>query len=184
MATTEWSTRDCWKHLVLAFGLSWSICVPALFLSRHRKECETVLILGAFGPSLAATLLSRSGVLIPGRAIIFQALRFTSVLLVGWAILRRHQILWYETPASLFSAELFLLMSAIPAGIVCAAYSFDSDVRQTMRPLVTLKAAVWQIVGLFLIPTLFYAPAEIAHMFGRVVHQPMATGRGIPFFFL
>src|SRR5229473_4091721 len=142
MATTEWSVRDCWKYLVLAFGLSWSIWIPALFLSSRYERFQNVLILGAFGPSLAAILLSRSGVRIPGRAIISQAVRFTSVLLGGWAILLGHQFLWDETPVSLVSAGLFLLLSAIPAGIVCAAYSSDSGVRQTVGSLVTPRAAV------------------------------------------
>jgi len=87
MATTEWSVRDFWKYLVLVFGLSWSIWIPALFLSRRYESFQDLLILGAFGPSLAAILLSRSGVRASGPAKISQIIRFTPVLLIGWAIL-------------------------------------------------------------------------------------------------
>ncbi len=181
MAETEWSPRECWKYLILAFSLSWSIWIPTLFLSRYHEEFGNVLVLGAFGPSLAAILLSRNGVRISGRAMITQAVRFTSVLLVGWAILLGHQFLWDETPVSLLSAGLFLLLSAIPAGIVCTAYSSDSGVRRTMRSLVTPKGAVWQVVGLLLIPTLFYVSAAITHALGGVVHRRIVAGRGISF---
>ena len=141
MAETEWSPRECWNYLILAFSLSWSIWIPTLFLSRYHAQFENVLILGAFGPSLAAILLSRNGVRISGRAIITQAVRFTSVLLVAWAILLGHQFLWDETPVSLLSAGPFLLLSAIPARIVCAAYSseFSAEVKEVRNYIVALE---------------------------------------------
>ena len=107
MASIEWSARQYWKYLVLSFGLSWSIWIPVLLLSRRYEGFENVLIRGAFGPSLAAILLSRSGVRISGRAMISQ--RFASrrcYSLVGLSWLG-HQILWDETPVSFFTVGLF-----------------------------------------------------------------------------
>jgi hypothetical protein len=57
---------ECFAYLILAFALSWTVWIPVLLASRTHEQLGDLLVLGTFGPSVAAILLSYRGVPTPG----------------------------------------------------------------------------------------------------------------------
>jgi len=51
-------TRECFAYLILSFALSWIVWIPVLLASRRHEQLGDLLIIGTFGPALAAILLS------------------------------------------------------------------------------------------------------------------------------
>ena len=56
------STRECFAYLILSFALTWSVWIPVLLTSRRYEQLGDLLIIGTFGPSVAAILLSYRGI--------------------------------------------------------------------------------------------------------------------------
>jgi hypothetical protein len=51
-------TRECFAYLILSFALSWIAWIPVLLASRRNEQLGDLLIIGTFGPSVSAILLS------------------------------------------------------------------------------------------------------------------------------
>src|SRR6266849_5427911 len=119
------STRECFAYLVLSFVLSWFVWVPVLLASRRHEQVGDLLIIGTFGPAVAAILLSYRGVRVLGSRLSSRFVCFSLALLLCWTVLVGHASLWDELQLSFGAKLLFLLPSAIPAWIVSTAFSRD-----------------------------------------------------------
>src|SRR6266852_8611000 len=137
------STRECFAYLILSFALTWSVWIPVLLASRRHEQLGDRLIIGTFGPSVAAILLSYRGVRVPGSKLFSRFVCFSLALLLCWAVLVGHASLWDELHLSFGTKLLLLLPSIIPAWIVSAAFSRDGGVRATMRTLLLPRPVVW-----------------------------------------
>src|SRR5208282_1562470 len=60
------STRECFSYLALSFVLTWLVWIPVLLASRRHEQGGNLLVLGTFGPTVAAILLSYRGNRVPG----------------------------------------------------------------------------------------------------------------------
>src|SRR5258708_28598118 len=60
------SARECFSYLILSFALTWSVWIPVLLASRRHEQLSDLLIIGTFGPSVAAILLSYQSFRVPG----------------------------------------------------------------------------------------------------------------------
>jgi hypothetical protein len=109
------STRECFAYVALAFGLAWVVWIPILLASRTHEQLGYLLILGTFGPSVAALLISYRGVHTPGYRLPSRIVCFSLTLLLCWAVLLAHASLWDELQLSLVTKLLLLVPSAIPA---------------------------------------------------------------------
>ena len=99
-------TRECFAYLILSFALSWIVWIPVLLASRRHEQLGDLLIIGTFGPALAATLLSYQGVRVPSK-LSSRFVCFGLALLLCWAILMGHARLWDELRPS-FNEKLSL----------------------------------------------------------------------------
>lgn len=170
------SPRSGWKYLLWTFGLSWGVWIPLLFLSRRHEEFQNLLVLGAFGPGLAAVIVPRRGARSSRRATNSQILCFVSVLLTCLFILVGHHTLWEESSLSVGVFVMFFALSAVPAGIAVAS---DVNVKESLRSLSAPKTGAWHLFALVLMPTLLFASAAILQGLGGAVHQQMtSTGSG------
>lgn len=150
-----------------------------LFGSRRYEQVGDLLVLGAFGPSVAAILLSYQGKRIPSSTIRPRLICFGLTWLVCWMVLLGHASLWDESRLS-FSARLLLLLpSIIPAWVVSTAFSRDDGVRATMRSLLMPKPIIWHSVALFLFPGLLRLTAIAMRMRSGSFHQPRVVGIGL-----
>src|SRR5216683_2428636 len=176
------STRECFTYLIVSFALTWSVWIPVLLASRRHEQVGDLLIIGSFGPVVAAIFLSYRGVRVPGSKLSSRFVCFGLTLLLCWAVLVGHASLWDELRLSLVAKLLLLLPSAIPAWIVSTAFSRDGGIRATMRTLLVPRPVVWHVVAVFLFPVLFTATAT--RIQGGGVHQPKAVGSGLSYFLL
>jgi membrane protease YdiL (CAAX protease family) len=167
--------RECFAYLVLAFGLTWAVWIPVLLASRTHDQLGDLLILGTFGPSVAAILLSYSGVRVPGSKLSSRIACFSLTLLLCWAVLVAHASIWDELTLSVGAKLLFLLPSAIPAWIVSTAFSRDGGIRATMKSLLTLRPFAWHLLALCLFPVLLLLAAIVKRTHGGALHQPIVT---------
>src|SRR6266852_2508644 len=164
------STRECFAYLVLSFVLTWLVWVPVLLAFRRHEQVGDLLIIGSFGPTLAAILLSHRGVRVLGSKLSSRFVCFSLALLLCWAVLVGHASLWDELHLSFGTKLLLLLPSIIPAWIVSAAFSRDGGVRATMRTLLLPRPVVWHAVALFLFPVLLLFAATVTRMHGGIFH--------------
>lgn len=145
---------ECFAYLIMAFALSWTVWIPVLLASRTHEQLGDLLVLGTFGPSVAAILLSYRGVRTPGSKLSARLTCFGLTLLLSWAVLVAHATLWDENRLSFGTKLLLLLLSAIPAWIVSTAFSRDGGIRATMRSLFTPRPIAWHLVALSLFPAI------------------------------
>ena len=178
------STRECFAYLILSFALSWIVWVPVLVASRRHEQVGDLLILGTFGPAVAAIWLSYRGVRVSGSGVFSRLICFSLTLLSCWAVLMGHASLWDELHLSFGAKLLLLLPSAIPAWIVSTALSRDGGIRATMRTLLVPRPVVWHALALFLFPLLLLLTATATRIQGGTVHQPRVVGSGPTFFLL
>ena len=147
-----------------------------LFAFRRHEQVGDLLVLGAFGPAVAAIVLSHLGKSIPGSTIRPRLICFGLTWLVCWMVLLEHARLWDELHLS-FSAKLLLLLpSIIPAWIVSTAFSRDDGVRANMQSILMFKPIVWHSVALLLFPGLLRLTAIVMRMQGGSLHQPKVVG--------
>src|SRR6266852_1543589 len=177
------STRECFAYLILSFALTWSVWIPVLLASRRHEQLGDLLIIGTFGPSVAAILFSCRGVRVPSK-LSSQFVCFGLTLLVCWAVLIGHASLWDELRLSFGAKLLLLLPSVIPAWIVSTAFSRDGGIRATMRTLLVPRPLVWHAVALFLFPVLLLLTATATRIQGGALHQPKVVGSGPSYFLL
>src|SRR6266851_2571281 len=175
------STRECFAYLILSFALTWSVWIPVLLTSRRYEQLGDLLIIGTFGPSVAAILLSYRGIRVPGSKLFSRFVCFSLALLLCWAVLLGHVSLWDELRLSLGAKLLVLLPSAIPAWIVSTAFSRDGGIRATMRTLLVPRPVVWHAVALFLFPVLLLFAATATLIQGGAWQQPKIVGSGLSF---
>ncbi len=174
------SARECFSYLILSFALTWSVWIPVLL----HEQLSDLLIIGSFGPSVAAVLLSYRSFRVPGSKLSSRFACFSLTLLLCWAVLVGHASLWDDLRLSLGAKLLLLLPSAIPAWIVSTAFSRDGGVRATMRTLLVPRPVVWHAVALFLFPVLLLLTATATRIQGGAVHQPKVVGSGLSYFLL
>ncbi len=178
------STRECFAYLVLSFVLTWFVWVPVLLASRKHEQVGDLLIIGSFGPSVAAILLSYRSVRLPGSKLFSRLVCFCLTWLLCWAVLVGHASLWDELHLSFGAKLLLLLPSAIPAWIVSTAFSGDAGVRATMRTLLVPSPVVWHAVALFLFPTVLLLAAMVTRIHGGTFLQPKVVASGPSYFLL
>lgn len=177
------SSRECFAYLILSFALTWIVWIPVLLASR-RHELGDLLIIGTFGPSVAAIFLSYRGVRVPGSKLFSRFVCFGLTLLLCWAVLMGHASLWDELHLSVGAKLLLLLPSVIPAWIVSTAFSRDGGIRATMRTLLVPRPVVWHALALFLFPLLLLLTATVTRIQGGAVHQPKVAGSGLSYVLL
>ncbi len=112
--------------------------------TRRHEQGGNLLVLGTFGPTVAAILLSYRGVRVPGSKLFSRFVCFSLALLLCWAVLMGHASSWDGLHLSFGTKLLLLLPSIIPAWIVSAAFSRDCGVRATMRTLLLPRPVVWR----------------------------------------
>ncbi len=173
------STRECFAYLILSFALSWIVWIPVLLVSRRHEQVGDLLIIGTFGPAVAAILLSYRGVHLPGSKLSSRFVSFSLTLFLCWAVLVGHANLSDEIHLSFGAKMLLLLPSAIPAWIVSTALSRDSGIRCTMRSLFTLRPVSWHIVALLLFPALLLVCAVATRIQGGGMQPPTLAGHGV-----
>lgn len=83
MILAAWSLRSARKYLFWTFGVSWGVWIPVLFVSYRHEEVQNLLVLGAFGPGLAALVVSRHGSVL---LIASQALKYIASRLFSWLV--------------------------------------------------------------------------------------------------
>src|SRR6266851_7171454 len=171
------STRECFAYLIVSFALTWSVWIPVLLASRRHEQLGDLLVIGTFGPALAAILLSYRGVRVSSK-LSSRFVCFGLTLLVCWAVLIGHASLWDELRLSFGAKLLLLLPSVIPAWIVSTAFSRDGGIRTTMRTLLTPRPMVWHAIALFLIPVVLFFTATVTRIQGDAFHQPKVAGSG------
>jgi membrane protease YdiL (CAAX protease family) len=171
------SARECFSYLILSFALSWIVWIPVLLASRRHEQLSDLLIIGTFGPSFAAILLSYRGVRVPSK-LSSRFVGFGLTLLLCWAVLMGHASLWDDLRLSFGTKLLLLLPSVIPAWIVSTAFSQDGGIRATMRTLLVPRPVVWHVVALFLFPVLLLLTATATRIQSGVLHQPKVVGSG------
>lgn len=172
------SARECFAFLILAFCLPWVVWIPVLLASRTHEQLSDLLIIGTFGPSVAAIMLSYRDVRVSGSKLSSRVVCFGLTLLICWAILVGHASLWDEVRLSLETKLLLLLLSAIPAWIVSTAFSRDGGIRATMRSLFTPRPIAWHLVALSLFPAILLLAEFLTRIRGGLVHPPTVVGSG------
>lgn len=177
-------TRECFAYLILSFALSWIVWIPLLFASHRNGQLDGLLIIGTFGPSVAAILLSYRGVHVQGAKLSSRIFCFSLTLLLCWAVLMGHASLWDELRLSVGAKLLLLLLSAVPAWIVSTASSRDGGIRATMRSLLKPRPVAWHLVALFLFPVLLLLGAILTGVQGGALHQPRVAGSGLSYVLL
>lgn len=169
------STRECFAFLVLSFVLTWFVWVPVLLASRRHEQVGDLLIIGSFGPCVAAILLSYRGVRVLSN-LSSRLVCFAMTLLLCWAVLMGHASLWDALHLSFGAKLLLLLPSVIPAWIVSTAFSRDGGVRTAMRTLLVPRPFFWHAIALLLFPVLLLLTATAMRIEGGTVHQPKVVG--------
>jgi uncharacterized protein len=172
---------QCFAFLILSFGLTWIVWIPALLVSRTHEQLGDLLIIGTFGPGVAAIVLSYRGVRVPGSKLSNRIVCFSLTLLLCWAVLLGHAILWDEVRLSLGKTLLFLLASAIPAWTVSTALARDGGIRASMRSLLTPRPIAWNLVALCLFPAVLLLGAIVTKLQGGALHQPKVAGSGFSY---
>lgn len=152
-----------------------------LLVSRRHEQVGDLLIIGTFGPSVAAILLSYQGVRVPDSKLFSRFVCFGLTLLLCWGVLMGHASLWDELHLSFVRKLLLLLPSAIPAWIVSTAFSRDGGIRATMRTLLVPRPVVWHAVAFFLFPVLLLLTATATRIHGGALHQPKVVGSGLSY---
>ena len=179
------STRsECLAFLVLAFCLTWIVWIPVLLASRTHEQLGDLLILGSFGPTIAAILLSCRGVRAPGSKLSTRLVCFSLSLLLCWIVLMAHASLWDELRLPVGSQLLLLLPSTIPAWIISTAFSRDGGIRATMRSLLTPRPIAWHLLSFCLFPSILLLAAFVTRIQGGVLHPPTVVRSGSSFAFL
>ncbi len=177
------SKRECFAYLLFSFVLTWVVWIPVLLASRRHEQLGDLLIIGTFGPAVAAILLSYRGVRVPSK-LSSRFVCFSLTLLLCWAVLMGHASLWDELQLSLGAKLLLLLPSAIAAWVISTALSRDAGIRVTMRTLLVPRPVVWHAVALFLFPVLLLLTATATRIQGGAMHQPKVVGSGLSYFLL
>jgi membrane protease YdiL (CAAX protease family) len=172
------SARECIAYLIVSFVLSWVVWIPVLLAARAHERLGDLLILGTFGPSFAALMLSHRGVRVPRSKLSSRVVCFSLTLLLCWTVLMAHGNLWDELQLSVGSKLLLLLPSAIPAWIVSNAFSRDGGIRATMRSLLTPRPIAWHLLAVCLFPALLLLAAFVTRIQGGAVHPPTVVGSG------
>lgn len=167
---------DCFAYLIVSFALSWLVWIPVLLASRRHEQFSDLLVIGTFGPSIAAILLSYRGVRLTDTKLSARLVWFTFTLLLCWPVLLAHASLWDELRLSLGTKLLLLPTSAIPAWIVSTAFSRNAGIRATMRSLFLPKPFAWHAAALFLFPVLLLISAMTTRILGGDVHPPSVVG--------
>ena len=175
------SIRECFAYVILSFALTWSVWIPVVLASRRNEQIGDLLVIGSFGPSVAAIFLSYRGARVPGSKLLSRFVCFSVTLLLCWAVLLGHASLWDDLQLSFSAKLLLLLLSVIPAWIVSTALSRDSGIRTTMRTLLMPRPIVWHSVALFVFPTLLLLTALATRMLGGAFHQSRVSGSGLSF---
>jgi membrane protease YdiL (CAAX protease family) len=178
------SSRECFAYLFFAFIFTWAVWIPVLIASRRHEQLSDLLSIGTFGPSVTAILLSYKCVRVPSSKLSSRLVWFSLTLLLCWAVLVGHVILWDQLHLSFGANLLLLLPSAIPAWIVSTAFSRDGGVRTAMRTLVVPRPFFWHAVALFLFPMLLLFTATATRIQGGAVHQPKVGGSGLSYVLL
>lgn len=171
------SARECFAFLILAFCLTWVVWIPVL-LASPTKQLSDLLIIGTFGPSIAALLLSYRGVRLAGSKFSTRLVSFSLTLLLCWAVLIAHASLWEELQLSRGTKLILVLPSAIPAWIFSTAFSRDGGIRATMRSLLTPRPIAWHLLAFCLFPALLLLAAFVTRIQGGPVHPPTVVGSG------
>jgi len=176
--------RECIAYLIVTFALSWGVWLPVLFTSRSHEQLGDLLVIGTFGPSVAAILLSYRGGRLPATKLSTRLVWFTIALLLCWAVLLAHASLWDESRLSVGSKLLLFLQSIFPAWIVSTAFSRDGGIRATMRSLLTPRPFGWHLLSFCLFPAILLLAALMTRIQGVVMHPPAVVGAGSSFAFL
>jgi membrane protease YdiL (CAAX protease family) len=154
-----------WKYVALAYSIAWVLWIACIQL--HAPE--SMLILGAAGPSLAALiLLRRSPIslrrLTSGRILLFLlAIAGCSVILSLYFASRSSSALHFQWD------PWTLIPSAAPAWILSSVLSPDQGIRDLVRSL--LRFTRWSLVGLLIIPGIVILGELVAHG----LHQPLVS---------
>ena len=172
------SRAECFSFLILTFCFTWGVWIPVLLSSRVHDQLGDLLIVGTFGPSVAAVLLSYRGVRTPGSKLSTRLACFGLTFLLCWAVLVAHAGLWDELRLAVGSKLLLLLPSAIPAWIVSTAFSRNTGIRATMRSLLTPRPVGWHLVALCLFPAVLFLGAIVTRIQGGALLQPRVAGSG------
>jgi membrane protease YdiL (CAAX protease family) len=172
------SARECFAYLIISFALSWAVWIPVLIATHTNEKLGDLLIIGTFGPSVAAILLSYRGVRTSGSTLSSRIVWFSLTLLLCWAVLMGHASLWDEHRLSFGTRLLLLLPSAIPAWIFSTAFSRDGGIRATMRSLLTPRPVGWHLVALCLFPALLLLGAIVTRTQGGALPRPRIAGSG------
>jgi membrane protease YdiL (CAAX protease family) len=176
--------RECFAYLILVFALSWTVWIPVLLASRTHEQLGDLLVLGTFGPSVAAILLSYRGARIPGAKLWIRLVWFTITLMLCWAVLLAHASLWDEIRLSIGSKLLLFWPSIFPAWIVSTAFSRDGGIRATMRSLLIPRPIGWHLLSFCLFPAILLLAAFVTRIQRGVMHPPAVVGAGFSFAFL
>jgi membrane protease YdiL (CAAX protease family) len=175
------SARECFAYLIISFALSWAVWISVLIATHTNEKLGDLLIIGTFGPSVAAILLSYRGIRVAGSKLSSRIVFFSLTLLLCWVVLVAHASLWDELRLSLGTKLLLLLPSTIPAWIVSTAFSRDGGIRATMRSLLMPRPVVWHLVALCLFPALLLLGAIVTRIQGGALPQPRIAGSGTSF---
>src|SRR5260370_32414193 len=79
-------TRECFIYVILSFALTWLVWIPVFLTSRRHEQLGDLLVIGTFGPSIAAILLSYQAVLAPSK-LSYRFFWFGLTLSMFWAVL-------------------------------------------------------------------------------------------------
>jgi CAAX protease family protein len=170
--------RECSVYLVVSFALSWLVWIPVLLACRAHDQLGNLLIIGTFGPSVAAVMCSYRGARVPDAKLSSRIVCFSLTSLVCWAVLIGHAKLWDEVRLSLGAILLLLLPATVPAWIVSTAFSRDRGIRGMMRSLLTPRPIGWHAFALLLFPALLFVSAVATRVWSGTIHPPNVAGAG------
>lgn len=177
--------------VILAYGFTWLIWTPVGLFAGVDGDTEAMLLLvGGWGPALAAIALSRTGNAVAGdrsgrklRLGLYGGAAVLGLLVLVWRFgSGGREMLTGGPGAGQGSFSGLPLMSGVIATFVFAfvvsrVRSPDSGVRSLMAALVRWRVApVYYAFALLILPTVALAGAVLARLLGQSVPAPAFAG--------
>ena len=192
------SRLRAWVHrnpalafVVLAYGFTWLIWTPVGLLSGPDSGTESMLMLvGGWGPALAAIALSRTWSAVPGdrsgrklRLGLFGGAAVVGLLVLIWRFGSGGREVLTGGPGagqgSFSGLPLLsvLIATGVFAFVVSRVRSPDSGVRSLMAGLVRWRVAmVYYAFALLILPTVALVGVVLARLLGQAVPAPAVAG--------
>jgi membrane protease YdiL (CAAX protease family) len=174
--------------LILTFAFSWFFfCLGYVVFVNNRLAQGLCLKLGAFGPALAAMLVS--AVAYPEPRVDRTKARwwiFVAVWLLSWAVLLAYLRLVMQIPMRTAVIIVFGVCALLPAWVVSGSRSSVPGVRAQFATLLKPRGSFgWYVVALLSYPVVLLIGALLAKMTGEnVAFRNMTVGSAILFPFL